>query len=281
MTDRDAEALKAAEVLRTARDFAYDDYLAALLAPKASRGDLLTLAAAFGELARIPLQVSDATLGEIRLQWWRDALAGGTRSGHAVADALTDLGRRLSRHGGPSLPETFAPAIDARAAELYSEPFADAQAFDACMTAPARAHLVLRAAVLGVPADALPMEAARTLGLVRACVRLPLLFAKGRCPIDAARLGGETGPDAVPDLAALSRAMADLVAEADAAWRSLRPELQRINRDQRLVLLPLALSGPYLRVLQGVGHDLVRQVADPSPLERSVRLWLAARLGRF
>jgi len=122
--------------------------------------------------------------------------------------------------------------------------------------------------------------AARTLGLVRACVRLPLLLAKGRCPIDAARLG-ETGPDVAADPAALSRAMADLVAETGAAWRTLRPELQRINRDQRLALLPVALSGPYLRVLQGVGHDLVRQVADPSPLERSVRLWLAARLGRF
>jgi phytoene synthase len=268
-----------AQVDRAARELAYDDYLAALLAPPHYRGDLITLAAVFGELARIPLQVSDATLGEIRLQWWRDALASDVRSGHPVADAALALNPRLPM----PLAELIAPAIEARAAELYAEPFPTAEAFDAYVTAPETAAFAIRAALLAVPHDRLdaPFDAAvRTLGLVRTCVRLPHLFAKGRYPLDAHRLGIADNADAV-DEHRLRAAMSALISEAATAWIALRPSLRRASPDLRRVMVPVALAGPYLRAIQQPGRDVLRDIADPSPLERSTRLWLAARLGRF
>jgi len=267
------------EIDRAARELAYDDYLAALLAPGKYRQDLMTLAALTGELARIPLQVSDATLGEIRLQWWRDTLASGSRSGHPVADAAIAWQPRLST----PLIDLITPILDARAAELYAEPFPSAAAFDAYVAAPVRANFALRAALLSVPmppADAVPIEAARTLGLVKACARFPYLFSKGRYPLNAGRLGASTESETVEETA-LRTAVSELIDDAAAAWTTLRPKLRRIGPDLRRVVLPVALAGPYLRAIQDVGHDVLRDVADPSPLERSTKLWLAARLGRF
>jgi 15-cis-phytoene synthase len=274
-----AAAVERSEIDRAARELAYDDYLAALLAPPRYRGDLITLAAVFGELARIPLQVSDATLGEIRLQWWHDALASDARSGHPVADAALALNPRLPK----PLAELIAPVIEARAAELYAEPFPTGEAFGAYLTAPETAAFAIRAALLGVQPDQsdAPLDAgARTLGLVRTCVRLPYLFAKGRYPVDAQRLG-ITGDAEVVDERQLRVAMSDLISEAATGGRALRPSLRRISPDLRRVMVPVALAGPYLRAIQQPGRDVLRDVADPSPLERSTRLWLAARLGRF
>ena len=63
-------------VIASARSGEPDRYLAALLAPPAARADLLALAAFASELARVPSLVTrEPTMGEIRLQWWRDALA--------------------------------------------------------------------------------------------------------------------------------------------------------------------------------------------------------------
>lgn len=52
-----------------------DRYFAATLAPEARRYDLIALTAFAAELANIPTQVREPLAGEIRLQWWRDALA--------------------------------------------------------------------------------------------------------------------------------------------------------------------------------------------------------------
>ena len=267
------------EVVRAARDLAYDDYLAALLAPREHQAGLLALAALFGELARIPLHVTDATLGEIRLQWWRDAFAARSRTGHPVADAALDLEPRLPA----PLSEMIAPVIEAHAAELYAEPFPTNDAFAAYTAAPLTALFALRAALLGrsgLAADRIALDAAAALGRVRTCARLPYLFAKGRYPVPADRISAP-GPEHEIDEPALRSAMGGLIDEAATAWTALRPQLQRISPGLRRVILPVALAGPYLRAIQKDGRDVLRDVADPSPLERSARLWLAARIGRF
>ena len=82
------------EVLDAARSFDRDRYLAALLAPNEARADLVVLAAYLGEIKRVPLLAREAAIGEIRLQWWRDALSSEGASGHPVADAMREVARR-------------------------------------------------------------------------------------------------------------------------------------------------------------------------------------------
>ena len=68
-------------VAASARSGEPDRYLAALLAPPDARPHLLALAAFSSELARVPSLVTrEPAMGEIRLQWWRDALAASDAS---------------------------------------------------------------------------------------------------------------------------------------------------------------------------------------------------------
>ena len=85
-----------------------DRYLAALLSPSSKRLGLLALAAFSAELANVPRLVTrEPGMGEIRLQWWRDALHGddGTRTGNPIADGRLTAGdvghaRDLAGEGG-------------------------------------------------------------------------------------------------------------------------------------------------------------------------------------
>ena len=84
------------EMRQTARDLAPDRYYAALLAPRDVRDDLVTLAAFAGEMVRIEHLAREPMIGEIRLQWWRDALAAerSERTGNPLADQLRETVRR-------------------------------------------------------------------------------------------------------------------------------------------------------------------------------------------
>lgn len=280
-----------AEVVRAARDTAYDDYAAALLAPAGPmRDDLMTVAAYLGELARIPLQVSDPVLGEIRLQWWRDALTDGAGAGHPIAEAMTGL---LARHSIP-LHTVLAP-LEVRAAELYPDVFPDDAAFEAYAVGGERAHLMMRrhivqnaieggdvsAASVSAPDD-LQERGARVLGLTRLLVRLPHVMSRGRWPLPGPRLG-LVAPDDAPSLEddAVTATLTGITHDARQSLVPLIGDLRRIKPQNRLIFLPLALAGPYLRVLERGGHDLLRDIAELQPMARLGRLWLAARWGRF
>ena len=97
-----------------------DRYLTALFAPPALCTDLLALYAFNSELARSREAVSDPALGQIRLQWWRDAIAecyeGEPRRHQVVQPLAAAIGRHdLPRH-------LFDRIIDAREADFDPAP---------------------------------------------------------------------------------------------------------------------------------------------------------------
>ena len=75
----------------TIRKSDYDRYAAAVFARKSVRGHLFALYAFHYEIAKTAETVSEALAGQIRLQWWRDAIGelreGKTRE-HPVVLAL-------------------------------------------------------------------------------------------------------------------------------------------------------------------------------------------------
>lgn len=93
-----------------------DRYLLAMLAPAPVREALFALYAFNVEIARTRELVSEAPLGEIRLQWWRDgmeALYAGNELQHGIGDALAEA---ISKYG---LSRThFDRLIDARSGDL-------------------------------------------------------------------------------------------------------------------------------------------------------------------
>ncbi|MFL5135068.1 MAG: phytoene/squalene synthase family protein, partial [Microvirga sp.] len=97
-----------------------DRYWASLFAPADKRPHLHALYAFNFEVARVREAVREALVGEIRLQWWRDALQGEARGdvrANPVAAALDDtiVQFRLPR-------QSFVDLIDARIFDLYDDP---------------------------------------------------------------------------------------------------------------------------------------------------------------
>ncbi|TNE36351.1 MAG: squalene/phytoene synthase family protein [Alphaproteobacteria bacterium] len=100
----------------------YDRWLATLFAPAPAREGIYALLAFNGEIAGIRETVSEALLGDIRLQWWRDAVtniaANGTPPAHPVARSLAETARTYRLD-----PALLQALIDARSADLDPAPF--------------------------------------------------------------------------------------------------------------------------------------------------------------
>ena len=97
-----------------------DRFLATLFAPEKYRRPLHALYAFNLEVARVRELAREPMPGEIRLQWWRDALLGagqGEAASHPVVAALREV---VVRYRLP--PAALAGLIDARAFDLYDDP---------------------------------------------------------------------------------------------------------------------------------------------------------------
>ncbi|HEX3495541.1 MAG TPA: squalene/phytoene synthase family protein, partial [Methylocella sp.] len=107
-----------------------DRWLASLFVPREPRRHIHALYAFSLEVARVREIVSEPLLGEIRFQWWRDALEGAADAGEAkanpVAAALLDTIARFDLPKAPLLELIFA-----RAAGLYGEPMDSVAALEA------------------------------------------------------------------------------------------------------------------------------------------------------
>ena len=159
-----------------------DRRLAALFAPPQVRGRLFALYAFYQEIARIPDAVSEPMIGEMRLQWAREAVedlyADPPRvRRHDIYEALSEL-----RHA-PGAPDKAAllEIVEARSADLGAGPFPTRQ--DRLDYVDRTAVAVMRAAVgLAKPDIDLTGEAGAAVhaagrlwgfaGLVRALPRL-------------------------------------------------------------------------------------------------------------
>lgn len=101
-----------------------DRWLAAQYASEDDCRRLIALYAFQCELRRIPSAVSEPALGEIRLQWWREAFdemrVGKPARAHPVVEELADAGFADVRFA-----DRIDAIIDAHARSLYGEGFGD------------------------------------------------------------------------------------------------------------------------------------------------------------
>ncbi len=93
-----------------------DHFLSSLFAPADTRPHLWALYAFSHELARVQHVVHEPLAGEVRLQWWRDALETGGQ-GHPVAEAICAT---IAQFTLPLAP--FHAMIDAHVFDVYHDP---------------------------------------------------------------------------------------------------------------------------------------------------------------
>ena len=278
MTDAAADARPTdREVLDAARTFDRDRYLAALLAPDEARPDLLVLAAYLGEIKRVPLLAREAAIGEIRLQWWRDAVSSEVTSGHPVADALRDVARRRMLD-----PALLVLPIEGYGRELYEDGVEDARALDVYVDETEGAAIRLALSILGGgsvnSAARCGENAARALALTRLALTLPQHLAHGRLPIPGELVSRARDPRGcgTDDARSAVRTLTlELARDARAAVARLRVDGPELDAGYLDAVLPVALVEPYLAAALKPGRDVLASVADISPLSRVLRLWFA------
>jgi phytoene synthase len=186
-----------------------DRWLASrFIADAGARADVIALYAFDHVLARVPVMVSEALMGEIRLTWWSEALdevyAGGRVRSHPVALALAEAVRRRGLDRAP-----LDAMIAARFGDLDAAPFADEAETLAYADQTAGALMQAAAQTLGAPAGFEPARlAGRAYGLSQMAhrraiggrTRLPqdLTPARAQALVREALDGAQTGLKALP-----------------------------------------------------------------------------------
>jgi phytoene synthase len=263
-----------------------DRYLAATMAPAELRYDLIALAAFAAEISRVPDLVREPLAGEIRLQWWRDALIGGSgdaAAGHPVAVAMRAA---IARFALPT--EIVERVIDAQADALHGERPIDERAMRKRLAASEGGVFQLAARICaGDVADydsSNREDDARTADLAGLAYGLSRGLLRART-YDAARLLiphsllSDSERDAVVD-ARVDAAVGALSNMARSAHADVAVRMRQMSRRRRLAFLPLAMVRPNLRALQRELGDSAAVPGDALPIGRLLRIGWAHVSGR-
>ena len=235
------------------------------------------------EIARVREIVSEPLLGEIRFQWWRDALEGahaGEAKANPVAAALLDT---VARFDLPKAP--FLELISARGHDLYGDMIESIEALEAY--ANATCSNLFRLAALILDGEEAPASRDAALhagiaygitGLIRA---LPWYRARGQVfvPVEILQAHGASRDDFAADHAseAILAALADTRAVARAHLGIFYATLPGLPEKCRPAFLPASLCEPYLRLMEKPGYEPFKTVAELPQWRRQWILWRAAR----
>jgi NADH dehydrogenase [ubiquinone] 1 alpha subcomplex assembly factor 6 len=261
-----------------------DRFLTSLFAPSDRRESLWAILAFNLEIAKTRERVREPMLGQIRLQWWRDAISeifAGKPREHAVVIALAraTAAHHLSRAALEEL-------IDARETDLNPDPPPSLAALEEYAEQSAGPLLSLLAQTLGA---GLPVDVCRRLAAPQALsgllLAIPFRGLHGRVDLPADLMSeAELIPEAVidpncrPTVVDLTRHIA---AKAESRRRAAVIEARGLSRAVRPALLCLTLANRNLARLSGAGFDPFNPILGRRDSLLSARLWWAMASGRL
>lgn len=270
---------------RLVHDNDRDRFATALFAPADRREQLMLLYAFNVEISRVQESVRESMAGQIRLQWWRDALADGADGGacdnHPVARPLGEL---IRSRGLPLEP--FDELIGARWDDLDGVSPADMEEAERYAERSAAALTALALAVLGAEDDD-SRRAGRHLGIAWGLVGglralgHHLSMGKLTLPEELLRQAGTSGEalrqgqSSTESVTAVARQIGQRAGHHLAEARKARA-----GRDGLAALLPAILADGHLQVLEKAGwNPFDSRVATPRP--RPIRLLFAHVTGWY
>lgn len=256
-----------------------DRYLSTLYAPEDRRAALSTLYLFNAEIASIRDRIREPLPGEIRIQWWRDALAGAAEGAHSgpLAAALLEV---IDRFGLPR--DAFDRYLEARIFDLYDDPMPSRTDLEGYCGDTASALILFAAMVLEPEAAPSSAEAAGHAGCAQAIAGLlrllPIHLKRGQCyiPADLLSAAGTSAQELISgeDRPATLRAVAAMVALGrehaagfERAARDLAPAL-------RPAFLPAGLARAYLDRIASAPQTALDRVIDIGSIRRH---WLLLR----
>lgn len=184
MSDLDADLHACAAIVERGDPLRFRTVMAA---PLAARRVLFPLYAFNIEVSRAPWVTAEPMIAEMRLQWWRDALAeiaaGDVVRRHEVVTPLSTL---LSAEAARALEGL----IEARRWDIYREPFADDPALEDYLNQTSGSLMWTGAAALGQTDETAVRAIGFASGVVAFLRAVPALEAAGRIPlVDGSQAG--------------------------------------------------------------------------------------------
>jgi len=234
-----------------------DRYRSALMADQQGRKDLLTLYSFHYELAKVPDVTSEPMMGEIRYQWWRDAIeeiyGTGEVRRHEVTTPLAELvsRRKLSRFHLDQL-------IDGRARDLDPTPFKDIDE--------ARTYCRQTSGVL--------MQLA-----------MDCLGSDGESPVEAGEAWGMTGLARAygfyHDRVLSELDFEVLLSTAEGSFEAVRSEIRSIGPSRIPAIAYIGLIPGFIKRMRRVGFDPLTQHVNYGPIAKQFKLFRIGLTGRF
>ncbi len=258
-----AGALESCRALVESHD--HDRYVMALFAPASLQPQLFALLACNHEIAKTRESVSDPMIGEIRLQWWQEAIEGllaGEGREHPVVTGLGTI-RQL-----PVIAPLLFSLIEARRSDLDEIGLADFSALQAYTAAVGGKLNEAAAIILGAAADDSAARAARAagdawamVGLLRAMIfeiqtaraastrLLPGAEVEGTLSRSVNTINADMAPSLMPVIGRMLDAADANIAEAQRLGRGLA-------KAQRAPLLLATLAARHVRRFRQAGGDM-------------------------
>ncbi|MBL8808196.1 MAG: squalene/phytoene synthase family protein [Rhodospirillales bacterium] len=249
-----------------------------LFAGGEARERLVALYAFNVEIARVRETVSEAILGQIRLQWWREALAeiaaGGPVRKHPVVAALAGARPDVALLTG---------IVDARERDLDDAPFADLDALEAYARGTSGTLTRAAFAMCGAEGGQAASDIGTAYGLAGMLRSLPHFSRARRCILPDALVAqaglaheqiheGKAGADLARAVEPVALRARELLAKARTAG---------VPRAAHAAALPGRLATIWLDRLARHAHDaFAGGLQAPHPAD-IWRLFLANLLGRF
>ena len=218
-----------------------DRYFATLVLPARAREAMTALYAFSADVASVRERAREPAAGEIRLQWWTDALVGeghGAVRANPLADALLTV---LAEYGLPTAP--LIRLIAARRFDLYHDPMPDMVTFEGYAGETVSALYQLGAMILNGGSPVEDGDAAGHLGVAHALIGHLRAFgynaSQGRiflprevfavCGLKESEvLAGQASEGLAIALTRFSDVAREHLAKADAAIATLPRELRAV-----------------------------------------------------
>jgi phytoene synthase len=261
-----------------------DRFLASLFIPADKRPYCLALYAFSQEIARVRDIVSMPLPGEMRFQWWRDALEEaeprGDVAAHPVAAALLAT---IARFHLPR--QALLDLIEARVFDLYEDPMLSVGDLEGYAGETASSLIRLASLILADGGDPGPADAAGHAGVAQAVTgllrSLPWHARRGQLylPTDVLARNGAKREEILAGQRspALDAALTELRGLAERHYRAALDHIGAVPATVRPAYLPVVLVPGYLKRMNRRDYDPFLSIVDLPQWRKQWLLWRAAR----
>lgn len=264
-----------------------DRYLACLLLPEPAQADVAALYLFNAEIAAIRDRIREAIAGEVRLQWWREALSGerpGEVAANPLAASLLDMIERRK------LPvSTFMGLLEAREFDLYDDPMPDRAAYEAYAGHTASVLIQMTALILDPDNAGAYAQTAGHAGIAQSVaghlMLLPTHSQRGQVFLPGDLLAA-TGLDRESFLSQsrpepVTAAVSGFAAFGREHLEKARSTFKGLPQAGRGAFLPVSLADAVFRRAEKAGSGALGRSVQPSLLARQWRIWRCASTNRL